>query len=110
MSVEDEAKTEEAEIIVRYLGENGNIGKRKTPHNISKGVSKNKTKIYQQKVEKILLLLVSWTKEIFGYQKIEDSRLSLFWVKTEIQSYKVCFRNFLGSTPAKRLFLFNSIS
>lgn len=96
MSIEDEAKTEEAEAIVRYLGKDENIGQKKTPHSISKAVSKGEIKVYQQKVEKILSLLVSWAGEIFGYEKLEESRLTLFWIKDDKNKFKAWFKEWFG--------------
>lgn len=94
MAIEDEAKTQEAELIVRFLASDDNFGLKKSPHGVTRGLSDAEPKVYQQKVEKILSLLVSWANDIFGYEKID--RGSLFWIKTDKNSFITWFKEWFG--------------
>ncbi len=64
MEIEDEIKTKNAELIVRFLAKDENYGKKFTPNTISNTLEENGTKIYGRKIEKILAML-AWLVRIF---------------------------------------------
>ncbi len=94
MSIEDDLKTDTAELLERFLAKESNYGVQKTPNNIAKELADSEIKMYQQKVEKILSLFAYGEKEIFGYMKL--SGFSYYWIKVERETFVTWFKEWFG--------------
>ena len=94
MNVEQEVKTEDAELIVRFLGKDENFGHKITANGIATGLKGAERNIFNRKAKMILLLLSAICKEIFGYERV--AMATFFWIKTDKATFKNWFKEWFG--------------
>ena len=94
MSIEDEVKTKDAKAIVRFLAASGNYGKKFTPYGIAKELAAPESKMYNQKVERILGMLTIRFPDVFGYEAL--SNYSYYWIQAEKGSFQEWFKDWFG--------------
>ena len=84
--IDEKIKTKEAELIIRFLAEKENYGKKFTANFISKALDN----ISYRKASELLPLFSIKFQNIFGYEQV--MQIEYFWIKIDKESFVKWFR------------------